>query len=108
MGNLIDKLKKEKPAFLVEFNEFVQKIKLENNDELVNLHSTISSLREQLENQQFLKNKEIQDAILQTADEIKQLQLTITEQRNQLDKLKFEKKKQYKKKFRPLLMRLIN
>ena len=30
MGNLIDKLKKEKPAFLVEFNEFVQKIKLEN------------------------------------------------------------------------------
>ena len=88
----IDKLKKEKPAFLVEFNEFVQKIKLENNDELVNLHSTISSLREQLENQQFLKNKEIQDAILQTADEIKQLQLTITEQRNQLDKLKFEKK----------------
>ena len=92
MGNLIDKLKKEKPAFLVEFNEFVQKIKLENNDELVNLHSTISSLREQLENQQFLKNKEIQDAILQTADEIKQLQLTITEQRNQLDKLKFEKK----------------
>ena len=43
MGNLIDKLKKDKPAFLVEFNDFVQKIRLENNDELVNLHSTISS-----------------------------------------------------------------
>ena len=73
-------------------NDFVQKIKLENNDELINLHSTISSLRDQLENQQFLKNKEIQESIHQTADEIKQLQLTITEQRNQLDKLKFEKK----------------
>ena len=31
MGNLIDKLKKDKPAFLAEFNDFVQKIRLENN-----------------------------------------------------------------------------
>ena len=54
-------------------------------------------MREQLENQQFLKNKEIQEAIFQTADEIKQLQLTITEQRNQLDKLKFEKKEAIQK-----------
>ena len=59
MGNFIDRLKKEQPAFLAEFNDFVQKVRLENNDELVNLHSTISSLREQLENEQFNKNQDI-------------------------------------------------
>ena len=83
MGNFLEKLRNTDPAFQAEFNDYIQEIKLENNNELVNLHSTINSLRDQLESEKFSKNQDIQKAVSQRTEEIKQLQLTITEQRNQ-------------------------
>ena len=64
---------------------------------MLNLHSTINSLRDQLESEKFLKKQDIQKAVSQTTEEIKQLQLTITEQRNELEKIKFEKKEAIQK-----------
>ena len=63
MGNFLEKLRNTDPAFQAEFNDYIQEIKLENNNELVNLHSTISSLRDQLESEKFAKNQDIQKAV---------------------------------------------
>ena len=82
MGSFINRLLKDEPAFSAEFNNYIQEIKLENNEEIINLHSTINSLRQQLEENKFQTNKSIQKAVLQKTEEIKQLQLTISEQRS--------------------------
>ena len=38
MGNLIDKYNKNDPIFKAEFSEYIQNLKLENQDEFENLH----------------------------------------------------------------------
>ena len=53
MGSFINRLLKDEPAFSAEFNNYIQEIKLENNEEIINLHSTINSLRQQLEEISF-------------------------------------------------------
>ena len=65
MGSFINRLLKDEPAFSAEFNNYIQEIKLENNEEIINLHSTINSLRQQLEENKFQTNKLIQQAVLQ-------------------------------------------
>ena len=54
MGNIIEDLKKSKPEFRSEFNDYIQQVKLENREELSNLHSTISSLENNLKVQNLL------------------------------------------------------
>ena len=53
MGNIIEDFKKSKPEFRSELDSYIQQVKLENSEELSNLHSTINSLREQLESSKF-------------------------------------------------------
>ena len=57
MGNLIDKYNKSDPVFKAELSEYTQNLKLENKEEFENLHMTISSLREQLDESTFVKAK---------------------------------------------------
>ena len=97
MGNLIDKYNKNDPIFKAELLEYIQKIKLENQDDHENLHKTISSLREQLDEANFSIKAHIQDAVSKKNDEINQLKSTIAELRYQLDKAHFEKKRSYSK-----------
>ena len=92
MGNSIDKYSKNDPIFKAEFTEFIQNIKLENQDEHQNLHQTISSLRDQLDESKFTLKNNVQEAISSKNDEINQLKSTITELRYQLDKAQYEKK----------------
>ena len=99
MGRIIEDLKKSKPEFRSELDSYIQQVKLENSEELTNLHSTISSLREQLESSKFNTQDLVQQAIFNKSDEINQLKSTISELRLQLEKLKFEKKKLFKNKF---------
>ncbi len=55
MGNSIDKYSKNDPVFKAEFSEYIQNLKLENQDEHNNLYKTISSLLEiNLMNQSLL------------------------------------------------------
>ena len=63
MGDIIEDLKKSKPEFRSEFNDYIQQVKLENREELSNLHSTISSLREQLESSRFTTQDLVQKAV---------------------------------------------
>ena len=93
MGSLIEDLKKLKPEFRNEFDNYIQKVKIENREELSNLHSTISSLRDQLESTKFKTKDLVQRAVSNKTDEINQLKLTISELRVQLENLKFEKQK---------------
>ena len=64
MGNIIEDLKKSRPEFKSEFNDYIQQVKLENREELSNLHSTISSLREQLEKSKFASKDLVQKLFL--------------------------------------------
>ena len=105
MGNLIDKYNKSDPVFKAELSEYTQNLKLENKEEFENLHMTISSLREQLDESSFKAKTLVQEAISSKNDEINQLKLTITELRYQLDKSRFEKKKLFKVKFNQMLMK---
>ena len=63
MGNLIENLKKSKPDFRSELDTYIQQVKLENREELSNLHSTIASLREQLENSKFVTGELVQNVV---------------------------------------------
>ena len=99
MGNIIEDLKKSKPEFRSEFDTYIQKVKLENREELSNLHSTIGSLREQLEKSKFVTKELVQKAISDKSDEINQLKQTISELRLQLERIKFEKKVDFTKLF---------
>ena len=73
MGNLIENLKKSKPDFRSELDTYIQQVKLENREELSNLHSTIASLREQLESSKFVTGELMQKAISDKSDEIKSI-----------------------------------
>ena len=85
MGNTIDKYSKSDPVFKAEFSEYIQNIKLENQDEHDNLYKTISSLRDQLDDSKFTLKNNVQEAVSSKNDEINQLKSTITELRYQLD-----------------------
>ena len=88
MGNIIEDLKKSKPEFRSEFNDYIQQVKLENREELSNLHSTINSLESNLKVLKFVTKDLIQKAISDKSDEISQLKSTISELRIQLRKTK--------------------
>ena len=75
---------------------YIQQVKLENREELSNLHSTIASLREQLENSKFVTGELVQNVVSNKSDEINQLKSTISELRIQLEKQKFEKRSRSK------------
>ena len=70
MGNSIDKYSKNDPVFKAEFSEYIQNIKLENQDEHNNLYKTISSLRDQLDESKFTLKNNVQEAISSKNDEI--------------------------------------
>ena len=70
MGNIIEDLKKSRPEFRSEFNDYIQQVKLENREELSNLHSTISSLGNSLKALKFASKDLVQKAISNKSDEI--------------------------------------
>ena len=76
MGNSIDKYSKNDPIFKAEFSEYIQNLKLENQDEHDNLYKTISSLRDQLDESKFALKNNVQEAISSKNDEINQLKKT--------------------------------
>ena len=85
MGRIIEDLKKSKPEFRSELDSYIQQVKLENSEELTNLHSTISSLREQLESSKFNAQDLVQQAIFNKSDEINQLKSTILRKTTKLN-----------------------
>ena len=105
MGNSIDKYSKNDPIFKAEFSEYIQNLKLENQDEHDNLYKTISSLRDQLDESKFTLKNNVQEAISSKNDEINQLKSTITELRYQLDKAHLKKKQLFKNKYNQVLMK---
>ena len=60
MGKFIEKYKLENPNFSFELNELIQKVKSENNQETNDLFSTINSLRQQLDQSMYEKNRAVQ------------------------------------------------
>ena len=83
---------------------YIQQVKLENREELSNLHSTIASLREQLENSKFVTGEAKFGSIKVT--KLINLNQQSRELRIQLEKQNLKKK--VKNKFNLQVMKLSN
>ena len=90
MGRLIDKYKKIDPDFKFEFNSYLQKLISQNELEKNGLYETINSLRQQFEELNSKKNREIQKVLSDKNDEITNLKSSITALREVLEHTTFD------------------